>query len=68
MKQIKMKLLEKIKYEINDFKEDIKFYLDLDKPYLDSIPGIKSEKKIKSIPPLVQLSNKGKGGRIRMKR
>jgi len=63
-----MKLIEKIKYEINELKKDIRFYLDLDKPDLDDIPAMRAEGGTKFIPPLVQLSGKGKGGRIRMKR
>ena len=63
-----MKLLEKIRYELNDLKKDIRFYLDLDKLDLDSIPAMKAEKTIKHIPPLVQLAGKGEGGRMRMRR
>jgi len=63
-----MKIINKIKYELKELKDDIIFYLDLEKPDLDKIPTMKREKDIEYIPPLVQLSGKEKGKRIIMKR
>jgi len=63
-----MKIINKIKHELKELKDDIIFYLDLEKPDLDKIPTMKREKDIEYIPPLVQLSGKGKRKRIIMKR
>ena len=63
-----MKIINKIKYELKELKNDIIFYLDLEKLDLNKIPTMKRKRDIEYILPLVQLSRRGKGKRIIMKR
>jgi len=64
----KMTLIDRIKYEITDFVKDIRFYLDLEKPDLDQIETLKRDENAKQTAPLVQLSSKGRGTRMYLKR
>jgi len=63
-----MKLIARIKYEIIDFIKDIRFYLDLEKPDIDQMDTLKRDENAKRVAPIVQLSSKGRGNRMHLKR
>jgi len=63
-----MKLIDRIKYEITDFAKDIRFYLDIEKHDIDQMETLKRDENAKRIAPLVQLSSKGRGTRMHLKR